>query len=1003
MELLFPYPKMGNSFLEILQDPLTKKLLGFDAVHAEDTPFISGVSSRLKFLADDTSKHLAFLKLGYTALEAFLQANCTGPPLDFAPDDVVFPEPHRTGGLANIRQQMLQDLAVNGTAPYQLTPHIELFWLAKIILANPVLAEPGFNGRRARFRVNHWHQKLLSEKSDNLQELMYSDAEILEQQLHSRLQFGGAAAEEHFVEFLVERAQLRIYYGDDDKAREDLSRAATIRSFQFGLTGALGKRTKFQRTDHSQLVVLARSRDHEPEPYSSRKGSRAEPSSRRSSRVDANRDSPRSPTFGSEGSNLALRPLSPISPPSATLETQAPLPTSSPVQPANLPLNDDTLLERIQFKDQIYKPEMTKVSDQSTLPTRLTELDPAKQPLLFPMDSVILLATASSISNTSPADGLTREETLPYANRVLDGGSSNWQVYTQALLVRSRIEGYKSRTVERGLLQLQALVDQVIAETTRTPDKPTTDADTETSGPTSFLPKGKPSESATVAERLKYVYQISPPLRWELEAELAQRWTSMGGLKTALEIYERLQMHAEVALCLAATDREKEAMSLVRKLIFANPDAAEGTETVSATSPPDTARLLCILGDMTSNPVYYQAAWTHSKNTYSRAQRSLGRHYMKQRNFPAAAKAYKLVLERGRLDHATWFALGCVQLELSDFEGAVQSFQRCVMIEDQDAEAWSNLAVSLLRLPEPLADVADMQTQRQSPPPPPDDDPGSYTRPHSDPHHNKHLALRALRRSATLKRDDPRIWDNYLTVAASIPPSSGTPWPEIIQAMQRVVELRGKKEGEAAIDLKILKVVIDHVINEYPFPTSQDPTVSDNKELTGPSTDLTSPAPTSTSTAATARNPAAASGTDLPFVPRALLNLVDTHLLPLATTSSDLYLQLARLSLWRHRPAEALALHEKAWRAVTAKGNAYETQLGWAATVDATVGLVDAYRALGGLEREGTGAGQPVGKVEEKWRFKARTAVRGVLGKGRDVGEGSEGWERLQALGEELK
>lgn len=986
MDLLFPYPKMGSSFLEILHDPLTRKLLGFDAVHAEKTPFIGGVTSRMKFLLSDTSKHLSFLKIGYTALEAFLQANCTGPPLEFNPEEPIFPETYRDADLPTIRKDMLNDLSVDGSAVYQLTPHIELFWLAKLIMSNATLAEPGFNGRRARFRVNSWHQKLLSEKSDSLQDAIYADADILEQQLHSRLQYGGAAAEEHFVEFLLERAQLRIGYGDDDKAREDLSRASTIRHFQFALTGALGKRTKFQKHDLSQLVVLAKSRDHEPEPYNSRKSSRAEPSSRRSSRVDSMRTPPTSPGASHDSTSFAIRPLTPSAPTSPTLERKESPLAAAPVQPENVPLNDDTLLERIKFTEQhAVEPGMTQVSDESALPLHLKELDPSDQPLLFPIDSIILLATASSISNTSPADGLTREETLPYASRVLDGGASNWQVYTQALLVRSRIEGYKSRTVERGLLQLQALVDQVIAETTQTPGKPTADADTTASGPGTFLPKPKEaSESASVAERLKYVYQLSPPLRWELEKELAERWTSLGGLKTALEIYQRLQMHAETALCFAATDQENEAKNLIRELIFQDTSADAGSEQIKPDAPSDTPRLLCILGDIESNPVYYQSAWLHSRQTYSRAQRSLGRYYMKNRDFEAAAAAYKLALSRGRLDHATWFALGCVQLEISDFDGAVQSFQRCVVIEDRDAEAWSNLAVSLLRLPEPDFDPATTprpSDYREHPPPSDeDDDPATSTGP-PDPYRNKRMALRALRRAATLKRDDPRIWDNYLTVAASIPPGGGTPWADVVQAMGRVVDLRGKKEGEGAIDLKILGVLIKYVTGSFAYQSAGS---EDDEKLAEVGNDDQEPAPPQSS--------------DLPFIARAMLQLLDKQVTPLVTNSPELYLMLARVALWRQRPAEALSLNEKAWRAVTSRPGAYETESSWNDIVAATAVLVDAYRELGDMERERTG-----GKVEEKWQFKARTAIRGVLGKGKEMWEGTEGWDTLQELATGLK
>lgn len=1051
MEHLFPYPKMGTSFLEILHDQLTRKLLGFDAVNAEKIGFISGVSSRLNFLLNDPTKHLSFLKVGYTALEAFIQANCTGPPLDFNPADSIFSDMY-SNERPVLKQELLRNLSVDGTAVYPYTPHIELFWLAKLIMSNPVLAEAGFNGRRARFRINCWHQKLLSERSDTLYDTIYKDAEVLEHQLSSRLTFGGAAAEEHLVEFLVERAQIRIFYGDDDKAREDLARASQTRHFYFALTGALGKRTKYQVNDLSQLVVLAKSRDHEPEPYSSRKSSRVEGiDSRKGSRgeiLPLSRTSSIS-TDPHKNTYLSIRPHTPTSPKAE--HHISPLAAG----PTSIPLNDDTLLEHIKFKEAPpFEPDMTHVSEETALPPRLADLDPANQPLLFPMDSIILLATASSIQNTSPDDGLTREEALPYATRVLEGGSSNWQVYTQALLVRSRIEGYKSRTVERGLLQLQALVDQVVAETSNSQPHlhkssdtgssfPTSESDTAT--PTTFLPRARSSyDTATVAERLKFVYQLSPPLRWELEAELAARWTSLGGLKSALEIYERLKMDAEVALCLGATDKEGEAEKLLRSLLFLD-TGDDGGEKLKAKEdlPADAPRLLCILGDITSSPLYYDLSWQVSDQTYSRAQRSLGRHYVKTRSYPAAAEAYELALKRGRLDHATWFALGCVQLELEEWEAAAESFTRCVVLEDSDAEGWSNLALALLRLPLPEEGDAPGATDEAVTDETPSGSPGaaanSTTMSLPDPYKHTRDALRALRRATTLKRDDARIWDNYLTVAASIPPSSGTPWTEIIQAMQRVVELRGKREGERSVDLRILEVLVNYVTGEFYFPTGEieaiteiaeeaginDPALPNEVEAQGEAGDTEEmeedvgptdpPQPQRQHSISTPPAPEFSTVPDgdrpepfpsLPSEPkrlhyhiRSFLSVIDRHIAPLATSSPHLYGLLARVALWRHRPREALEDYEKSWRATTSKPDAYASEQNWKDVVASTKSLLEKYEELGEMERERTG-----GPVEKGWRFKARSAVRGVVGRGKEAGfEGSEGMGTLFDLMEGLK
>lgn len=1012
MDHLFPYPKMGSSWLEILEDPLTRKLLGHDAVMAEKVPFVSGVNSRLKFLLQDPLKHLSFAKIGYTALEAFLQANCTGPPLDFDSIAVIVPEAYHDE-IPKLKEEMRKSLSVDGIDVYPLTPRIELFWLAKCMMDNATLAEEGFNGRRARFRVNFWHQKLLSEPSDTLRDLLYHDSDVLDTQMSSRLIHGGAAAQEHMIEFFVERANVRIYYGDDVHAREDLLRAANLREFAFAITGALGKRTKFQEKDTSQLVVMAKSRDDEPESYSSGKSGQAEQRSRQSSVAEKDSRNPPSTTSGSPNAHTS-QVYSGVG--AVSSHDQA-------TQPENVPLNDDTLFENTQFRSrssQLADRATEVVTEQSQLPVALASMDLTDQPQLFPMDSIILLGIASSITNTQASDGLTREETLPYASRVLEGGSSNWSVYSQALLVRSRIEGYKSRTTERGLLQLQALVDQVIAETTGDSVTARTDGEAdsnEANAPNTFLPKASGDESASVAERLRFVHQIHPPFKWELEAELAARWTQMGGLKTALEIYERLQMHAEVALCLAATDREAESISLLKKLLFVEPDQKmQDGDTVSLKKPlpSEAPRLLCILGDIQNEPKYYNIAWTVSDSQYARAQRSLGKFYLKRRDMEAAMSAFAAALKITRQDMATWFSLGCVQLEMEDYRGAVESFTRVVQLEDRDAQGWSNLAVALLRLPAPIPgpateklepDASGLERIEENTP----TNDQQKTEADVDPLQHTREALRALRRAAQLKRDDARIWDNYLTVAASIPPDAehperGTPWQEVLHATSQVIKLRHKKEGESCIDLKILEALVDYVTGIWDYPTADEAgtTTDTDSKPAAESTQGTNAAAESLSDQQQARN---ANGGDVdksesaptaprtPFLVRALTTLIDNQITPLATSSPQLFLLLSRVALWRHRPAESLSLLEKSWRATTNTLSPQPKDL-----VGATATLVNGYRTLGPMERERTG-----GPVEKGWKFKSRSAIRSVMGKAKGVWDDKEEYRTLEGLMEGLK
>ena len=834
--------------------------------------------------------------IGKAALHAFLQSNVTGPPLEWSPTEIVFPVHLRNkfGGKHILQHSLLSSLTVDGEAAYRLIPNVELFCLAKIILNHASMTDNG-NARRARLQVNFWHQCMLNENTPSLQLKIYEDLDGIDQDM---FQEGSQYDSEHRTKFLLERAAIHIYHGFDAKAREDLSLAAEETGLQHILTGRLGKRTKFQETELSQLVVLAKSTEADQ-------------------------------VINKERSNGNVN-----SPDLAQPSDQKVL------KPKNLNLNDDTLLESISFTHTTSDAE---TQTEQVIPETLATLDPAHQPILKPLDSIILLSLASSITNISPQDGLTREETLPYATRVLEGGSSNWQIFTQALLVRSRIEGYRSRTRERGLLQLQALVDQVIAETT--PSHTSHDylgATNETikNSTSTFLPRVKKDESAPASERLKYIHQLASPTRWTLEAELAARWVSEGGLRTACEIYERLEMWAETALCWAALDREDKARKIVRRQLYSstssdNVFASQGITSESDDDleeylgeerdplPADAPRLFCILGDMDKSPVLYERAWTVSNNRYARAQRSLGKHYLTIRDLPKADAAYSASLKINPQNQSTWFALGCVRLEIQDWPGAVDAFGRTIQIEEGDAEAWSNLAAALLRLPAsssviPESTIDDLEE-----------------RPKSDPQKHTREAFAALKKAASLKRESYRIWQNLLNVSATLSPP---PYSDLIIAQQRLIELRGSTEGEGCVDIEIVEGLLAHVIASTPSPTSLDP-------HTG-----TSPS-------------------QPPHQPFGLQHmfstLLNTHITPLITHSRRLWLLTARYSLHLNRPSSALSAYEKAWR-VTLNKPGWESSSSvtsttisphkstsavtedtpeevWKEVVDATLELVDAY------------------------------------------------------------
>jgi len=866
------------------------------------------VFHRLGTLLSDRrlEKQSVFFCIGYAALLAFLQSNVTGPPLPFDVAELLLPQDvsKNAGRTRSLRKSMLESLGMDGIAAYSLTPNVELLCLADAIFTCPPILKNIKAARWAKVRAQFMQQRLLSEVSSTLQSVIFEDLGMLNEELLGNTELVSEGSMQ--AEYVLETAVIHLHHGLDKLAKGDLQKAKEIRQFDFALTGLLGKRTKFQQTDISQLVVLARSH---ASGETVQNGAVADPD-----KGDKNHDT----------------------------------------VPANRALDDDTLLESISFAPT--KESLAGFVPSDSLSTSLSTLDPANQPQLKPLDSTILLDLASSITNTSPQDGLTREETLPYATRVLEGGSSNWQVYTQALLVRSRVEGYRSRTVERGLLQLQALVDQVIAETGGAQP---TGGQSNGWGSSSFLPMAKESESAPAQDRLRYIFQLGSPTRWELEAELASRWVSLGGLRSALDIYERLEMWAEAALCWAATEREDQARRIVRRQLYQASDGRTGNEINDDETwygpprdpqPLDAPRLYCILGDIDHSVEMYEKAWEVSGQRYARAQRSLGRHFFAAKDYVKAAGAYSKSLKANQLNHSSWFALGCALLELEQYEKAAAAFSRCVQLDETDAEAWSNLAAALLRKEPEEAKGTNGQEDIATP--------EERERPLPSLQNNRLDALQALKRAATLKHDSFRIWENVLIVSASLSPPDYT---SILAAQKKIIDLRGKTDGEKCIDYEILDLLLQHAIA---------------------SNDRFDP--------------------EQPGLPRMVVKSVDQDVVPLITGSARLWRLVSRLALWRNKPSLALDAEEKAWRVVTSQpGWDTDAEGRWDEVVEATVRLCDSYESLGPKERtEGMGAGELVAK---DWKFKARTAIRGILGRGKDSWEGTKGWDRLKDVMEGLR
>ena len=649
---LYPATKLAKAvvdgnFRSVLTSTYARQLFSVLPSVSLDEPFERLLQWTLPSVSDAQEQEFVRLVLGVACLHAFIQANWTGPNLDIKPSDVlVFPQHPHPPTISDplLNSKAVAELAYGGEPAYHLAQSVPFFRFAQIIFDVPhvhLTYTPWW-----RLRVSIVHQQLLDEAvplpSDVLGSLIPLAAlarTTSDPDLASRLQ--------------LEQGLLEHIFSHDKSAAEYFVRAARATGLQYELTGALGKRTKFQQNALSQLVLLAESRKRDDD---AREWSSADTCASVGS-LNGSHPQHDGPEEGETGVNTSV--------------------------PETLPLNDDTLLEQTEF-----------TSSNPSTTTLLGHLDPSSQPPLHPLDQCILLSLCLNVRNTSPSHGLTSEQMSPYVARVI-AHPRNWSVHTMALLLRSRLESTRTRTVERATLQLQALVDQM------------------------------PTADSALSERLLYVHAIPLPSKWEMERELALRYLSLGVVKSALEIFERLEMWEEVVKCWQAMERRDQAIAIVRDLLQGRKEEADSViargKDVSSTrrTTLDSAReakLWCLLGDLEpENAVaHYERAWRLSRETSGRAMRSLGGYYFAREEFENAVPCLSKAVAINPLLSRPWFILGCAHLRIQNWEGARDAFSRCVAIDDEDAESWNNLATVYLRLDEARKNVQEEGDDRVS-------------------------------------------------------------------------------------------------------------------------------------------------------------------------------------------------------------------------------------------------------------------------------------------------
>ena len=304
-----------------------------------------------------------------------------------------------------------------------------------------------------------------------------------------------------------------------------------------------------------------------------------------------------------------------------------------PVLPENIALNHDTLLEEMSLDDAT------------------TQLD------LTPLEQCIILAKAVMTYEMQAKEDMLIEQVFPIVQFVLNQ-PTNWSITSFALLIRSRLEMSKHKTMERALLQYEQLGSQMT----------------------------NPQPDITISDKIKYLPFLGLPHFPNFQLEIADYYLKFGALKSALSIYKSFNSYEKVVLCLKAMDMNNEAEIYVV-------DALKQTTNDRALY----SRLLCYLGDCRLDHTLYLDAWEHSNHSCSLAKFKLAQYYFNHDEFSKALDCYYDGLAINPMKPQTWYVAGCCALRLERYEEAANCFKRTTNFDD-NSEAWNNLATALLQI-----------------------------------------------------------------------------------------------------------------------------------------------------------------------------------------------------------------------------------------------------------------------------------------------------------------
>lgn len=319
---------------------------------------------------------------------------------------------------------------------------------------------------------------------------------------------------------------------------------------------------------------------------------------------------------------------------------------------------------------------------------------------------------------------LLDEELKAFVTTLLYQDHGPWAVRFAALLKNINMEANHKRTVERSLKQCEDLMH--LFEKTDTP----------------------------LTHRISLFFASGMTPIWVTEAHLGNLMMSLGFVKTALDLFIRIQSWEDVIGCYNVLNLRHKAEAIIRQELDKCP----------------TEKLYCLLGDATDDVACYEQAWQLSGCRSARAQRHWGNHLFARKMFQESIPHLEKSLEINSLQEVTWLRLGYAALEMENWALAAKAYNRYTQLEQNGFESWNNLAKAYIKL-------------------------GDKARAH-----------RILGEALKCNYNNWMVWENYMLVSMD----TGH-FEDVLNAYKRMMELKTGFQ-----DKEVLRILVESVELDRP-------------------------------------------------------------------------------------------------------------------------------------------------------------------------------------------